>query len=124
VPSDEISADAPFGSDAHVLAIMQKTFPGSWLPDSVEQVERCAAPCFRLVAKENGRLDYIETIRQWRLRFGKPSLRKLLLKATLVPRWLLSRDFRLAVMSKISANTLCFERLLMDHYRLVFERSE
>ena len=40
----------------------------------------------------------------------------------LVPRWLTSRDFRLAFTSGVSANSVCFERELLDHYRLVFER--
>jgi hypothetical protein len=42
----------------------------------------------------SGRLDYIETIRQWRKRFPAPSLRKTLLKLQLLPRWLTSPDFR------------------------------
>src|SRR5437764_1095293 len=81
-----------------------------------------AEPDFRLVASTSGRLDYIETIRQWRRRFGEPSLRKTLLKLRLVPRWLTSSDFRLAFTSGVSANGVCFERELLDHFRLVFER--
>ena len=38
-----------------------------------------------------------------------------------VPRWLTSPDFRLAFTSGVSANKVCFERELLDHYRLVFE---
>ena len=68
------------------------------------------------------RLDYIETIRQWRKRFATPSLKKKLLKLQLLPRWLTSADFRLAFTSGVSANTVCFERELLDHYRLVFEK--
>ncbi len=70
----------------------------------------------------SGRLDYIETITQWNARIGAPSLRKALLKLTLVPRWLTSADFRLAFTSGVSANKVCFERELLDHYRLVFEK--
>ena len=54
-------------------------------------------------------------------RFGEPSLRKTLLKARLVPRWLTSSDFRLAFTSGVSANSVCFERELLDHFRLMFE---
>ena len=74
------------------------------------------------MSSSNGRLDYIETIRQWRRRFGAPSLKKSLLKAQLAPRWLTSADFRLAFTSGVSANTVCFERRLLDHHRLVFEK--
>src|SRR5438270_872032 len=35
---------------------------------------------------------------------------------------LASADFRLAFTSGVSANKVCFERELLDHYRLVFER--
>jgi cyclopropane-fatty-acyl-phospholipid synthase len=83
---------------------------------------RTAQQSFRLVESSSGRLDYIETIRQWRRRFAAPSVRKTLLKLRLLPRWLASSDFRLAFASGVSANSVCFERELLDHYRLVFER--
>ena len=70
----------------------------------------------------SGRLDYVETIEQWNARIGAASLRKSLLKLQLVPRWLTSADFRLAFTSGVSANKVCFERELLDHYRLVFEK--
>ena len=76
------------------------------------------------MSSSNGRLDYIETIRQWRRRFAAPSVSKSLLKLRLVPRWLTSADFRLAFTSGVSANSVCFERELLDHYRLVFERAD
>jgi cyclopropane-fatty-acyl-phospholipid synthase len=74
------------------------------------------------VSAQSGRLDYIETIKQWRARFGEPSWRKTLVKARLVPKWATSREFRLAFTSGVSANSICFERELMDHFRLVFEK--
>jgi cyclopropane-fatty-acyl-phospholipid synthase len=123
IPLDRISIDAPRGSDAWYLALMGRQFPGSWLPYGQDQIIRNAAPSFHLVSSANGRLDYIETIRQWRKRFGAPSLRKSLLKLQLIPRWLTSRDFRLAFTSGVSANSVCFERQLLDHYRLVFEKA-
>jgi cyclopropane-fatty-acyl-phospholipid synthase len=117
-----IDIRAPRDSDAWYLALMGRQFPGSWLADGPEQIIRCAEPHLRLVSSVSGRLDYIETIRQWRRRFAAPSLRKTLLKASLVPRWLTNADFRLAFTSGVSANSVCFERELLDHYRLVFER--
>jgi cyclopropane-fatty-acyl-phospholipid synthase len=119
---EDVSIDAPRDSDAWYLALMQKQFPGSFLPFGQEQVIRAAAPNLRLVSSISGRLDYIETIRQWRERFAQPSLRKTLMKLRLVPYWLTSPDFRLAFTSGVSANTACFERELLEHYRLVFEK--
>lgn len=121
IPTEQISLGAPRLSDGHVLALMQATFPGSWLPSGLGQIERAAAPGFRVVSSSSGRLDYIETIRQWRRRFATFSLPKLAVKLTLLPRYLTSRDFRNAFASGISANTLCFERELLDHHRIVFE---
>jgi cyclopropane-fatty-acyl-phospholipid synthase len=122
IPIDEVSIDAPRESDSWYLALMTKQFPGSFLPFGQEQVITAAAPTLRLVSSISGRLDYIETIRKWRQRFAQPSSRKWLMKLELVPRWLTSPDFRLAFTSGVSANSVCFERELLEHYRLVFEK--
>ena len=123
IDPDEASIEAPRDSDEWYLALMKYQFPGSFLPFGKEQVLRSAEPSFRLVSAESGRLDYIETIERWRKRFGERSLRKTLMKARLVPRWLTSREFRLAFTSGVSPNSACFERELLDHYRLVFEKA-
>jgi len=122
IPVEEVDIRAPRDSDAFHLALMERQFPGSWLPSGPEQVVAAAAPRLALVAIESGRLDYIETIRQWRRRFGQRSPRKTLMKLSLLPRWLTSADFRLAFTSGVSANAVCFERELLDHHRMVFER--
>ncbi len=123
IPAEEVGIDAPRESDAWYLALLERQFPGSFLPFGKEQIVRTAAPSFRLVSSVSGRLDYIETIQRWRRRFAAPSLRKNLMKLRLVPRWLTSADFRLAFTSGVSSNRVCFERELLDHYRLVFEKA-
>ena len=122
IPIDDVDIDAPRESDAWYLALLGHQFPGSCLPFGQEQIIEAAEPAFRLVSSSSGRLDYIETISQWRKRFAEPSLQKNLLKLRLVPRWLTSKDFRLAFTSGVSPNTACFERELLDHYRLVLEK--
>jgi cyclopropane-fatty-acyl-phospholipid synthase len=119
---DALEQLPPARTDAWYLALLSRQFPGSWLPFGAEQVIGCAEPHFQLVSSESGRLDYIETIEQWNARIGKRGLRKSLLKLRLVPRWLTSSDFRLAFASGVSANKVCFERELLDHYRLAFEK--
>ena len=123
IPLDDVDIRAPRDSDAWYLALLGYQFPGSFLPFGQEQVIRSAEPHFRLVSRSSGRLDYIETIRQWRARFAAPSLRKSLVKLRLVGRWLTSTEFRLAFTSGVSANNVCFERELLEHYRLVFEKT-
>jgi cyclopropane-fatty-acyl-phospholipid synthase len=125
IPADEAIAALqtlpPEETDACYLALLSRQFPGSWLAFGAEQVVDCAAPDFALVSSVSGRLDYIETIERWNARIGKRSMRKSLLKLRLVPRYLTSADFRLAFASGVSANKICFERELLDHFRLVFE---
>jgi cyclopropane-fatty-acyl-phospholipid synthase len=122
IPPDQIDRHAPRDSDAWYLAMMGAAFPGSWLPFGHEQVVRCAEPHFGLVSSVSGRLDYIETINQWDRRTKALNPRMALLKLRLVPRWLTSPDFRFAFTSGVSSNQVCFQRELMDHYRLVFEK--
>ena len=122
IPQEEIGLDQPRDSDGWYLALLEEMFPGSFLPFGAEQVERAAAPYFDVVSRTSGRLDYIETIRQWRARFAAPGWRKLAFKAQLVPRWLTSPRFRLAFTSGVSPNSVCFERELLDHFRIVLER--
>jgi cyclopropane-fatty-acyl-phospholipid synthase len=122
IPLADVDIDAPRESDAWYLALLGHQFPGSWLPLGREQILTCAEPHFRLVSCSSGRLDYIETIRQWRARFAAPSAQKTLLKLRLAPRWLTSADFRLAFTSGVSANSVCFERELLEHYRIVLQK--
>jgi cyclopropane-fatty-acyl-phospholipid synthase len=122
IPVEQIDRHARRDSDAWYLAMMSAAFPGSFLPFGQEQVVRCAEPHFRLVSSESGRLDYIETIRQWDERTEAWNPRMALLKLRLLPKWLTSADFRFAHTSGVSSNSACFERELMDHYRLVFEK--
>jgi cyclopropane-fatty-acyl-phospholipid synthase len=122
IPVDEVDRNTPRESDAWYLAMMQAAFPGSFLPFGQEQVIRCAEPDFRLVSSQSGRLDYIETIRQWDMRTEAWNPRMALLKLRLLPRWLSDSNFRFAYTSGASSNLTCFERELLDHYRLVFEK--
>lgn len=74
LPYDKIDINEPKGSASHVLALMMKEFPGSWLPDSPEMVIKNAKPHFKLISQSSGRIDYIETINQWRKKFRKFNL--------------------------------------------------
>jgi cyclopropane-fatty-acyl-phospholipid synthase len=122
IPIEQVDRHAARESDAWYLAMMQAAFPGSFLPFGKEQVVRCAEPHFRLVSSQSGRLDYIETIRQWDKRTEAWSPRLALRKLRLAPTWLTNADFRFAYTPGVSSNRTCFERELLDHYRLVFEK--
>lgn len=117
---DELDINAPRGSDAHVLALMEKQFPGSWLPYGSEMVEKNAEPYFKLLTKSSGRLDYIETISQWEKRYRSFNLEKYLFFISLIPRYLTDSNIR--ALFSTSPNKVCFERELFDHFRMVFEK--
>ena len=123
IPYEEIDVNAEEGSAAHVLGLMIKEFPGSWLPYGSEMVEKCADPYFTLISKSSGRLDYIETIAQWRKKFRKFNLKKYWLYASLIPKYITDKEFRHQVaIFRISPNKVCFEQETMDHFRFVFEK--
>lgn len=119
----DFNINAAKGSAPHVCALMAKQFPGSWLPYGHEMVIRNAEPYFKLISQSSGRLDYIETIGQWRKKFRKFNLKKHLLFLSLIPKYLSDKEFRHQVaVFRISPNRVCFEQEIMDHYRLVFEK--
>jgi len=120
----KVDLDAPDDSDAQICALLGRHFPGHWLPSGPEQVVGDAAPRFALVEKSSGRLDYIETLRQWRRNFMRFSVGKFLLYVSLAPKYLTNRAFRQRIgRVGVEANRLCFEREILDHYRLVFEKT-
>ena len=123
IPFEELDVNAEKGSTAYIMALMVKQFPGSWLPYGPEMVIKNALPHFKLVSQSSGRLDYIETIGQWRKKFRKFNLKKYWLFLSLIPRYLTDKEFRhLVAIFKVSPNRVCFENEVMDHFRLVFER--
>jgi len=124
-PYAAISLRAPKKSDEYLLALLQKLSPGSWLPDGAEQIARDAEG-FRLVSANSGREDYIETMKEWGRRdMRRTALRNPALLLQLSARYALSRDFRYQVECLARAcNRTCFEREIMDHERMVFERTD
>ncbi|HEY0731716.1 MAG TPA: class I SAM-dependent methyltransferase, partial [Chitinophagaceae bacterium] len=120
---EDIHGNPEKGSDAFYIKLMTDHFPGSWLPYGSEMLLKTASPYFNVVDISSGRLDYIETTRQWRKRIRKFNMKKYLLFLRLIPSFIFNKEFR----SKLKvflhrANHECFEREIMDHYRIVFER--
>ena len=120
---EDFDINAKKGSAPHVCALVVKEFPGSWLPYGPEMVIRNAEPHFKLISQSSGRLDYIETIGQWRKKFRKFNLKKYWLYLSLIPKYIIDKEFRHQVaIFRISPNRVCFEQEIMNHYRLVFEK--
>jgi len=123
LPFDQIDINAPKGSDSYIIALLRKHNPDSWIPYGHEQIIKCAAPYFKDVFYSSGRLDYIQTNKEWTKLYYKFNLKKYLWFASLIPKFLTDKEFRhqLAVL-RIRPNRVCFEREIMDHARLVFEK--
>lgn len=119
---EDIDIHAEKGSDAYILALMVKQFPGSWLPYGPQMVIENAEPLFKLISKSSGRLDYIETIRQWEKRYRSFNLKKYAFLLTLLPKYLTDINFR--ALLNTGPNRICFEREIFDHYRMVFEKAD
>lgn len=117
---EDIDIHAPKNSDAYIMALMLKQFPGSWLPYGAEMVIKNAEPMFNLVNINSGKLDYIETLDQWKKRFRKFNLKKY---GLYLHKYITDKAFRHKVaVFGIDANKICFERQIMDHFRMVFEK--
>ncbi|HYU74061.1 MAG TPA: class I SAM-dependent methyltransferase [Ktedonobacteraceae bacterium] len=117
-----ISLQATRGSSEYILAVLEKFYPGSWLPRGEEQIVRVAKPYFELISDNNGRLDYIETMKQWQ-KATQLGFSKALAFIKTLPYFFTDRDFRY----KLEAlhgnyNRECFKREIMDHQRMVFEK--
>ncbi len=122
IDADKIDINSEKGSDAHICALTVKAFPGSWLPTGREQIIENAKPFFKLISISNGRLDYIETQKQWGKKWSEFSFKKYLFYSTLIPKYLTNKGFRKRLdQFKRNSNRLCFEREIFDHFKIVFE---
>ena len=121
--SEKMDIHADKSSDEYILALTEKHLPGSWLPYGSEMIIENAAPFFKVINISSGRLDYIETIRQWRKMVRRFSIKKYALYYKFLLQLYSDKTFRHMVdVFKISPIKVCFERNLMEHYRIVFEK--
>jgi len=120
---DKCILAAPKGSDEYITAVIGRFYPGSFGAFGKDHIIRCAAPYFRALTTSDGRLDYLETMRQWG-RVYEFSPRKLLAAGKLIWPWLTDREFRLKIQSiRRSYNTECFKREILDLCRIVLEKA-
>jgi cyclopropane-fatty-acyl-phospholipid synthase len=123
IDCDAMDINANKNSNAYILALTAKHLPGSWLPYGSEMITTNAAPYFKVINISSGRLDYIETIKQWRKMLRKFSFKKYWLYLKLILQFMKDKEFRHMVeVFRISPIKVCFEREVMDHFRIVFEK--
>jgi len=123
IPFEEMNINAPKDSIPYICALQLKHHPNSWLPYSFGHLIKVASPYFNIIHQSSGRLDFIETNRQWNKRFRKFNIRKYLWFLTLLPKFIANREFRYQLdVLRYNPNRLCFEKEILDHARMVFEK--
>ena len=121
-----LSLSAPPDSTVAILARMEYLYPGSWLPNGLQQLIDCANDHFDFVTTNNGRLDYLLTLKCWddattnlwkvrnlpqTLRYGIPFMYHLMT----------SGDARIQFESiRRGDQRTCFTREIMSHERMFF----
>ena len=120
---EEMDINADKNSDAYICALVLKLHPGSWLPLGSEMLIRDAASYFKMINISSGRLDYIKTIQEWNKNFRRFNLRKYALLLRMGYECLARKEYRHLIPVFLTSHIkVCFERELMEHYRIVFER--
>jgi len=123
IKPDAFNIHADKKSKEYICALIEKLFPGSWLPYESDMILRNAEPFFKVINISSGKLDYIETILQWRKMFRRFHLFKYFLYVKLIFENVFSKKFwHLIYVFRIQPIKVCFECDLMDHYRIVFEK--
>jgi len=119
---DEISLAADKTSNQYIVALLEKFYPGSWLPSGEGQLIDCAGPYFKVISSNNGRLDYVETIKQWNKRLKLTFSISVAMIRT-ARYFLIDRNLRFKLLSLVrGCQYECFEREIMDHQRMVLEK--
>jgi cyclopropane-fatty-acyl-phospholipid synthase len=123
IDSDAMNIHADKKSDAYLMALTAKHLPGSWLPYGSEMILKTASPYFKMVNISSGRLDYIETIMQWRRMLRRFTIKKYFLYLSLIIPFIRQKKLNhMWQVLKISPIMVCFQREIMEHYRIVFEK--
>ena len=125
---NKISLDAPKDSDELILARAREFYPGSWLPNGLEQIKKCAEPYFEFISTLDGRLDYVQTLKEWEDYspvFTSPvkTCKFFFRLAKLLPRYFKSQNFR-AQLAFIwhEDQAEIFKRNIFGHERIFFEK--
>lgn len=124
----KLSLTAPTHSEEAILARLEKFYPGSWLPNGLEQMKKASEGSFIFLKTNNGRLDYIETLKRWAASSKNlltPSLLPSALKAgiPLLFKSLFDADTRTQLMAlHYGDQRECFKREIMSHERMFYAK--
>ena len=124
----KLSLKAPVDSMEAILARMEYFYPNSWLPNGLQQLIDCASEYFNFVSNNNGRLDYLQTLKAWNeatpnlwklknlpqtLRYGVPYMFNVLTSHDAAVQW---KSFMHGDQREV------FKREIMSHERVFFTK--
>jgi cyclopropane-fatty-acyl-phospholipid synthase len=119
----ELDVHAPRLSDRWVLGHLAYLYPGSWVPDGLDQIERCAAPWFEPTFVSNGAQDYVHTMYRWGNAVDRLGVRKWLLVTPMLARATIDPSARRWILAlRHACARECFERGLFSHFRIVLAK--
>ena len=124
----KLSLNAEPNSPEAILARMEYLYPGSWLPNNLEQLIACANQQFQFISHNNGRLDYLQTLKSWNettRNLWKPRMlpRTIAKAIPLMFRVLTDRSASIQWQSISRGDQhACFEREIMSHERVFFKK--
>ncbi|MCH8989943.1 MAG: class I SAM-dependent methyltransferase [Chloroflexi bacterium] len=118
----QVSLKEPKGSSERNMALMEIFFPGSWPPVDKEQVVNSARG-FEMISAVNGRLDYIQTTKEWGRCGRQLSPHKIWAMAKLAVPNLANRNFWYRMeYGRNCVFSTCLELEILDNWRFIFER--
>jgi cyclopropane-fatty-acyl-phospholipid synthase len=116
----EISVKAKRHTDEWNVAMIEKFYPGTWLPTGYDQIKRAAEPLFKVISRESAGSDYIETMIQMEKKILHFSIKKIFPILKLSPRLFLDKSFWRLLRHRCHRE--CFRRELMNLERVTFEK--
>lgn len=120
-PYENISLKAPKDSNEYLLALLEKFFPGSWIPFGKEQVI-LNAHGFKTISVNTSTEDYTQTIKEWVRYERKINIPKIWAVVKLIPHYI-DQDFRYQVEClRRGVFSTMYKRDIMYLSRLVFEK--
>lgn len=119
----ELDVHAPKLSDRWVMGHLAYLYPGSWLPNGLDHIVRCAEPYFELDFSSDGRTDYIHTLYMWGELLDELGWRKWGIMAPWFVKSVFDRDLRRYLTAlRYACTRRCFERELFSHFRMIFRK--
>lgn len=123
---EELNLQAQLNSPKRIVSVLLSL--SSWFPPiSKDQIIETASPYLRLVNSNNGRMDYVQTFKDWYQLLEKAQKRNLKLRLYVAKNSLANKNFRRLYgywQESLQGQYFkrAFEQRLLNHERMFFEK--